>query len=242
MRYLVIAEDYECRKYEILMGGTDKEISEFTIKKEDSLEIRKEFKNQVLKFNNKYNDNGDIVIIDDELENKRIKVLYKKDIAVFKNIILNQKFIISTFKSKLCKIYTEADFVDIRTFKGTSYEKYIKQSFKNKKTLPNYYDIVRKIISLYKEYIKDKIYLDTPNEIYIKYLKNKQQKLKDSKKNIKSVYNSKNDNIDGDFYLDVLDIYQKGGIEELLLYYTIDDLYSKLSNEELKSIELGKTK
>ena len=42
--------------------------------------------------------------------------------------------------------------------------------------------------------------------------------------------------------MQVLNIYENGGIEEVFLYYSMDDLYSKLTEDELKSIELSKTK
>lgn len=236
MRYLIIAKDLECRKYIELMHGTDKQISEYTVKKKNSEEIRLDFKKQIKMFQEKYKDTGDIVIVDDALKEKRIKVLYKKDKVVFKNVILNKKFIVSTFKSWLYKIYTEADRVDIKSFNGKSYETYIKKCFNSKKDRDDYYDIVRKINSLYRDYIKDKPYLETPNEIYLRYLEEKKEQLKNTKKNVLE------NNLEQNFYMQVLDIYEKGGIEEVLLYYSIDELYFKLNKDELISIGLGKVK
>ena len=242
MRYLIIAKDFECKEYIELMRGTDKEISEFTSKKKDSGEVRVHFKKKIDEFKCKYNDNGDIVIVDDTLKNKRIKVLYKKDKVVFKYIILNKKFMLTTFKSWLYKVYTEADIIDIRTFKGKEYEAYIKKCFKNKKTREDYYDIVRKLISLYEDYCKENSNLISTHEIYINYLKRKQDELKKTKKNIIENSNCLNGDLENDFYMQVLNIYENGGIEEVFLYYSIDDLYSKLTEDELKSIELSKTK
>lgn len=242
MRYLVIARDYECNDYEILLSGSDKIISEFTTKKNDSKEIRACFIKKVNDFSKKYNDNGDIVIIDDT-NKKRIKVLYKKDIVVFKKIILNQPFILSTFKSSIYKIYSDADRVDIKSFRGKMYESYIKKSFKSKSSREDYYDIVRKILSLYKEYIKDKRYLDSPDDIYINYLKEKTKNLKQTKEVIRSTVLNESKQIDySDFYLEVLSLYQSGGMAEVLALYSLDELYRNLTEEELESIQLVRTK
>ena len=237
MRHLVIAKDYECNIYEILMSGTDKELSEFTKSKKDSLGIRNCFKDKIKKFINKYNDSGDIVIIDDEYDNKRIKVLYKKDMIIFKNVILNQKFVISTFKSWLYKIYTEADIINIKSFKGTSYQHYIKKSFKNKKNNSNYYDIVRKVLTLYDEYSKENNVL-SKQDIYNNYLKSKKENLK----NLKQTIQQTNKTCLNPFYDLVFNYYQSGGMEEVLSMYSLDDLYLNLNEDELESLGLTKRK
>lgn len=242
MRHLVIARDYDCRDYEILLSGSDKLISEFTIKKKNSKEIRDCYEKKINDFFRKYNDKGDIVIIDNTI-NKRIKVLYKKDMIVFKKIILNQQFILSTFKSSIYGIYSDADKIDIKIFKGKAYENYIKRSFKNKSNREDYYDIVRKMIFLYKEYIKDKSHLETPDDIYLSYLKNKKSELKQVKETATNIILSEQNQIDSsDFHLDVLYLYKNGGMEEVFSFYSLDELYKNLTLEELASMQLVKTK
>lgn len=242
MRYLVIARDYECRDYEVLLRGSDKLISEFTTKKKDSKEIRDYYEKKVNNFFREHHEDGNIIIIDD-INNKRIKVLYKKDMIVFKKVILNQKFILSTFKSDIYRIYSDADRVDINSFRGKAYESYIKKSFKNKSNREDYYDIVRRMISLYKEYIKDKSYLETPDDIYLSYLKNKKTNLKQVKETATKTILSEQNQIDSsDFHLDVLYLYQNGGMEEVFSLYSLDELYKNLTLEELASMQLVKTK
>ena len=107
----------------------------------------------------------------------------------------------------------------------------------------DYYDIVRRMISLYKEYIKDKSYLETPDDIYLSYLKNKKTNLKQVKETATKTILSEQNQIDSsDFHLDVLYLYQNGGMEEVFSLYSLDELYKNLTLEELASMQLVKTK
>ena len=93
MYHLVIAKDKECKKYIPIKSGDYNFISKYTTRFEDSKEIREKNKKIVNDFEEIFQDYGDIVIIDDENNNRRIKVLYKKDYIVAKNLILSQKYI-----------------------------------------------------------------------------------------------------------------------------------------------------
>ena len=93
MYHLVIAKDKECKKYIPIKSGDYNFISKYTTRFEDSKEIREKNKKIVNDFEELFQDYGDIVIIDDENNNRRIKVLYKKDYIVAKNLILSQKYI-----------------------------------------------------------------------------------------------------------------------------------------------------
>lgn len=102
---LVITVDRYGEKSKVLMTGPLHEIDKFTTKCESTGEIRENFPDEIEDFYNNYGtymqeltaknnkkERGDITILNSNKE-KRIRVLYKKHIFVFKKVILDNDFI-----------------------------------------------------------------------------------------------------------------------------------------------------
>lgn len=240
MYHLVIAKDKECKKYIPIKSGDYNFISKYTTRYNDSSEIRKANSKIVKDFEEIFNDYGDIVVIDDTKENKRVKVLYKKDIIVFKNLLLSQKYIQHLVERRVISNLSEWDYRVIMFRDNKSYKKDIKKVFEKRS---DYYLVILNIIKNYDNYRR--IYTDLPSktEIYRAYINDQSKRKK----------NNSNDIIDSDdidFYnLDsydtselfdkVYDLYVQGGIAEVMNMYSIDDLYSNLSEDELKMLHLN---
>ena len=100
---LVITVDRYGEKSKVLMTGSLHEIDKFTTTCENTGELRENFPDEIEQFNDKYGvymqelsqknhkkERGDIAILS---QDKRIRVLYKKHLFVFKYIILNNEFV-----------------------------------------------------------------------------------------------------------------------------------------------------
>lgn len=250
MRHLIIAKDKECNIYEILLSGTFEQISEYTTKFEKSDEIRKDNKAIVEKFTSQYNDKGDIVIIDDDFPNSRFRVLYKKDIQAVKIMLQSHNFGISLVKSKRLKKFSEWNYRSIVYSKNYQYQDHIKKWLKSRKEHGDYFEVIAKIEKYYDDFALKNQSLPTRKDIYIAIKKSKEESIKKRKaileskkqeiKNLKEIYS--NDNLisgTSEFFYQVYDLYINGGIEEVLNVHSIDDLYTHLTDDELKVLGLS---
>ena len=237
MYHLVIAKDKECKKYIPIKSGDYNFISKYTTRFEDSKEIREKNKKIVNDFEEIFQDYGDIVIIDDENNNRRIKVLYKKDYIVAKNLILSQKYIQHLVQRNIIYNLSEYDYRVIMFRDNKSYKKNIKEILKKRK---DYYLVLLSIVKKYDEYRKMYPKLPSKKEIYNAYIKDKNIK-KDNElveNNNIDIYDL-NDYQDNEFFDKVYSLYQYGMLEEVLSVYSLDDLYNNLKEYELEMIGLN---
>ena len=170
MYHLVITKDKECKKYIPIKSGDYNFISKYTTRFEDSKEIREKNKKIANDFEEIFQDYGDIVIIDDENNNRRIKVLYKKDYIVAKNLILSQKYIQHLVEKNIIYNLSEYDYRVIMFRDNKSYKKNIKEILKKRK---DYYLVLLSIVKKYDEYRKMYPNLPSKKEIYNAYIKDK---------------------------------------------------------------------
>ncbi len=129
---------------------------------------------------------GSIVIteLQDDLTVKRIKVLYKKDIRIFKEISKNKKFIlavenrdyinyINSIKNKenYYRIFAEYYAKELRfRSENPNHFKRITGSWREAiKESRYYYEIIRKVLKEYEQRYKE-LKLDSPTVVYSKYL------------------------------------------------------------------------
>lgn len=250
MRHLIIAKDKECTVYKILLSGTFEQISEYTTKFEKSDEIRKDNKTVVERFVSKYNDKGDIVIIDDDIPNIRFRVLYKKDIQAVKIMLQSHSFGISLVKSRRLKKFSEWNYRSIVYSTNTQYQDHIKKWLKSRKEHGDYFEVIAKIENYYDDFALKNQELPNRKDIYAVIKKSKEESIKkrkatlESKKreiqSLKELYSDESLISDtSEFFVQVYDSYIKGGIEEVLNFYSIDDLYTYLNDDELKILGLG---
>ena len=232
MYHLVIAKDKECKKYLPIKSGDYNFISKYTIRFMDSKEIREKNKKIVNDFEEVFQDYGDIVIINDENNNRRIKVLYKKDYIVAKNLMLSQKYIQHLVDKNIINNLSEYDYRIIMFRDNKSYKKSIKEVLKKR---IDYYLVLLSIVKKYDEYRKMYPKLPSKKEIYDAYIE-------DNKKN-NSTKLSVNDDInydtDNEYFDKVYSLYQYGLLDEVLNTYSLDDLYSNLKDDELDAIGLN---
>ena len=98
MFHLVIARGKKCEYCKIIKSDNYEELSKYTTKFYNSNEIRENNKNVVNSFYYAYGIQGDIVIMNDELNNQRFRVLYKNDVKIVKELIKSQnlmKYLVS---------------------------------------------------------------------------------------------------------------------------------------------------
>lgn len=127
----------------VLMRGTQEEIDKFTLQFENSKELRFVFKDVIENFrmlninyieSKKRVESGDIVTVNSS--NKRIRVLYKRHLNVFNQIIDDDDFLEYLAKNYI-KIY------ELLTI--------------NSKYMTYSNNLVRKVYGIYKDEYKDKI-------------------------------------------------------------------------------------
>lgn len=129
---------------------------------------------------------GSIVIteLQDNLTVKRIKVLYKKDIRIFKEISKNKKFILSVenrdYINYINSIKNKEDYYRIfldyyakeLRFRSENYKHFKRvmgswrEAIKQSKV---YYEIIRRVLKEYEQRYKE-LKLDSPTVVYSKYL------------------------------------------------------------------------
>lgn len=250
MRHLIIAKDKECTVYEILLSGTFEQISEYTTNFEKSDEIRTDNKTVVERFTSQYNDKGDIVIIDDDIPNIRFRVLYKKDIQAVKIMLRSHNFGISLVKSGRLKKFSEWNYRSIVYSTNNQYQDHIKKWLKSRKEQGDYFEVIAKIERYYDDFVQKNQGFPTRKDIYntIKTskkesIKKRKDTLETKKREIQQFKELYSDEIlingSSELFDQVYDSYMKGGIEEVLNFYSIDDLYTYLNNDELKILGLG---
>lgn len=250
MRHLIIAKDKECTVYEILLSGTFEQISEYTTNFEKSDEIRTYNKTVVERFTSQYNDKGDIVIIDDDIPNIRFRVLYKKDIQAVKIMLRSHNFGISLVKSRQLNKFSEWNYRSIVYSKNNQYQDHIKKWLKSRKEKGDYFEVIAKIERYYDDFVQKNQGFPTRKDIYntIKTskkesIKKRKDTLETKKREIQQFKELYSDEIlingSSELFDQVYDSYMKGGIEEVLNLYSIDDLYTYLNNDELKILGLG---
>ena len=148
MHYLVIASGKYCERYKVIKSGSYEELSKYTVKFYNSSEIRKNNKLIISDFSNTYKINGDIVIMDEN--NNRVRVLYKNDVKLVKELIKSQN-LLKYLVSHNMLIVSDYDYKAIMYYKNKDYLKHMKDFLTRKKS---YYNIIRIIIRGYEKYQK----------------------------------------------------------------------------------------
>lgn len=187
-------EAKELDKYIIKNFNSSEEIrKKYEIKINDYLRQHQAFITKVEIYNDKRYA-GSIVIteLQNDLSVKKKKVLYKKDMIIFKEITKNKKFVTAlqerdyiNFHSAVKehkpykRIFSEDYGIEIK-FKCHSIDKFnrIMGQWRNLiKDLDRYYEIVRTVLKEYKNRYKE-LGLDSPDVVYSKYLIAKEEKRK----------------------------------------------------------------
>lgn len=149
------------------------------------LESRKAFITKVELYNDKRYA-GSIVIteLQDDLIIKKKKVLYKKDMVIFREITKNKKFILalenrdyinyhSALKNneKYARIFSDyfAKEIRFRCISEAKFNRVMGQWRNDIKDLNRYYDLVRIVLKEYKNRYKE-LGLDSPDVVYSSYL------------------------------------------------------------------------
>lgn len=188
-------EARELDKFIIKNFNSSEEIrKKYAAKIESYLEQRKAFITKVEIYNDKRYA-GSIVIteLQNDLSIKKKKVLYKKDMIIFKEITKNKKFISAlqerdyiNFHSAVKehkpyeRIFSDAYSREIK-FHCHSVNKFnrVMGQWRNLiKDFDRYYEIVRVVLKEYKNRYKE-LGLDSPDVVYSKYLTAKQESLKE---------------------------------------------------------------
>lgn len=211
MFHLVIANGKYCEKYVIIKSGNYEELSLYTTKFYNSNEIRNKNKKVVADFNNTYGINGDIVIMDDN--NNRVRVLYKNDIKIVKELIKSQnlmKYLVDHNILVVC----DYDYKAIMYYKTKDYLRHMKSFLKEKK---NYYNTIRIIIKGYERYQKK--HKELPSLYCLE-----KELMKSNNKEDGIAYDLNSDIRNEEFYNAVSDTFNNGGFEEVFNDYSLDDL------------------
>ena len=242
MYKLIIAKDYECRKFIKLIEGSYEEISEVTSKYLDSNEIRKKYKLEYDAFSRTFKENGDIVIIDDN--NERCRVLYKDDINAVKKLILNQYFMRYVITRRYITNTSEWDNYTIMGRKTSNYGKHMRKFLKSRKEKGDFYSTIRFIEIAYENYRKENSKYPTLNSIKHEIQENRK---KTSLKRLNTIKERKeelellkeeliNENItSSDMYENINEL----STDEIFSIYSLDDLINNLNKDECKKLRIG---
>ena len=205
-RYLVIALDENCNIYKTLMKAESNELDKFTSKFEDTYDIRKHFEKQIEEF---FNDNADTIKNMEEKNNRketgdivvnevneygmpeRKRVIYKKSIIVFKEIIKKRSFMqvmarydhYGKAKNNFSIFSGFENYIIMNDFtykQGTFLANVSKWKTRIKKS-ENYYNIIRVFLKKYNEKYNE-LGLKSMDAIYKEYkinteLKNKEKQI-----------------------------------------------------------------
>lgn len=211
MFHLVIANGKYCEKHIIIKSGNYEELSLYTTKFYNSNEIRNKNKKLVADFNNTYGINGDIVIMDDN--NNRVRVLYKNDVKIVKELIKSQnlmKYLVDHNILVVC----DYDYKAIMYYKSKDYLRHMKSFLKEKKS---YYNTIRIIIKGYERYQKK--HKELPSLYCLE-----KELMKSNNKEDGIIYDLNSDIRNEEFYNAVSDTFNNGGFEEVFNDYSLDDL------------------
>lgn len=188
---------------------------------------------------------GSIVIteLQDDLTVKRIKVLYKKDIRIFKEISKNKKFIlavenrdyinyVNSIKNRedYYRIFLEYYAKELRfRSENPKHFKRIMGSWREAiKESKFYYDIIRRVLKEYEQRYKE-LKLDSPTVVYSKYLEERSiaRKNKELEEEITSLDNlQKGDSLERSLLMHE-DDYRKEDEEDLITDEEIAMLFRK---------------
>ena len=219
MHYLVIASGKYCERYKVIKSGSYEELSKYTVKFYNSSEIRKNNKLIISDFSNTYKINGDIVIMDEN--NNRVRVLYKNDVKLVKELIKSQNL--------LKYLVSDYDYKAIMYYKNKDYLKHMKDFLTRKKS---YYNIIRIIIRGYEKYQKKHKELPSLYCLEKEFIDNNNKMIKD--KNI--IYGINNNIKNEEFYNRLSDSLNYGGYEEIFNNYSLDELGANLYYDDFKNL------
>lgn len=223
MFHLVIARGKKCEYCKIIKSDNYEELSKYTTKFYNSNEIRENNKNVVNSFYYAYGIQGDIVIMNDELNNQRFRVLYKNDVKIVKELIKSQNLMKYLVSNNLLLV-SPYDYKAIMYYKSKDYIKHMKDFLKRKK---NFYSIIRVIVKGYEKYQKK--HRELPS-LYCLEKSLINDSLKD--KNYKEESSTKDD----EYYNMIFNSFENGGYEEIFNDYSLDELELKLDNTEFKKL------
>ncbi len=220
MFHLVIARGKKCEQYKIIKSGTYDELSKYTTKFYNSNDIRDDNKGVVNDFYNTYGYNGDVVIMDDELNNQRFRVLYKNDVKIAKELVKSQnlmKYLVG-YNMMLVPPY---DYKAIMYYNNKDYLKHMKNFLKRKK---EYYNVIRMIIRGYEKYQKKHKELPSLHCLEKELMNSKNNNSNNCNNEDFITYDLNSDIRNEDFYNTVSDTFNNGSFEEVFNEYSIDDL------------------
>ena len=226
MYYLVIASGKYCERYKVIKSGSYEELSKYTVKFYNSSEIRKNNKLIISDFSNTYKINGDIVIMDEN--NNRVRVLYKNDVKLVKELIKSQN-LLKYLVSHNMLIVSDYDYKAIMYYKNKDYLKHMKDFLTRKKS---YYNIIRIIIRGYEKYQKKHKELPSLYCLEKEFIDNNNKPIKD--KNI--IYGINNNIKNEEFYNRLSDSLNYGGYEEIFNNYSLDELGANLYYDDFKNL------
>ena len=223
MFHLVIARGKKCEYCKIIKSDNYEELSKYTTKFYNSNEIRENNKNVVNSFYYAYGIQGDIVIMNDELNNQRFRVLYKNDVKIVKELIKSQNLMKYLVSNNLLLV-SPYDYKAIMYYKSKDYIKHMKDFLKRKK---NFYSIIRVIVKGYEKYQKK--HRELPSLYCLeKTLINDSPKDKN--------YKDESSIKDEEYYNMIFNSFENGGYEEIFNDYSLDELELKLDNNEFKKL------
>ena len=226
MHYLVIASGKYCERYKVIKSGSYEELSKYTVKFYNSSEIRKNNKLIISDFSNTYKINGDIVIMDEN--NNRVRVLYKNDVKLVKELIKSQN-LLKYLVSHNMLIVSDYDYKAIMYYKNKDYLKHMKDFLTRKKS---YYNIIRIIIRGYEKYQKKHKEWPSLYCLEKEFIDNNHKPIKD--KNI--IYGINNNIKNEEFYNRLSDSLNYGGYEEIFNNYSLDELGANLYYDDFKNL------
>ena len=225
MLHLVIASGKYCEKSIIIKTGNYEELSSYTTKFNDSKELRDKNKKVVNNFFEGYKLNGDIVIMDDS-NNARVRVLYKNDVKIVKELVKSQNLMKYLVENNILLV-SEYDYKAIMFYKNKDYLKHINTYLKSRK---NYYATIRIILKGYEKYQKK--HKELPSIYCMK------KEIINSKKNKDEAvfYDLNSDIKNEEYYEEISYTYSRGGYEEVFNNYSLDELGENLADYDFKRL------
>ena len=220
MFHLVIARGKRCEYCKIIKSDNYEELSKYTTKFYNSIEIRENNKRVVNSFYNTYGTQGDIVIMNDELRNQRFRVLYKNDVKIAKKLIKSQN-LMKYLVSNNILLVAPYDYKAIMYYKNNDYINHMKEFLKRRKDC---YNVIRIIIRGYESYQKKHKELPSLYCLEKELMNSKTNNSNNSNNEDVITYDLNSDIRNEEFYNTVSDTLNNGNFEEVFNDYSIDDL------------------